>query len=137
MMMLLGLKDDYSHDGRALTEDLSGWAIPSAVKKGGGFATLAPVYKQIEAPVGPFGLDTLAASTHALESGSSGDDSTYTTTENELIALGNERDALAQQMIGQIEGAEFKTEPISQQQAETLTAQAQTLLNEAQALAGS
>jgi hypothetical protein len=137
MMMLLGLKDDYSHDGRALTEDLSGWAIPSAVKKGGGFATLAPVYKQIEATLGPFGLDTLAASTQALESGSAADDSTYTTTENELIALGDERDALAQQMIGLLEGAEFNDQPISQQQAHALDAQAQTILDQAHALAGS
>jgi hypothetical protein len=136
MMMLLGLKDDYSHDGRALTEDLSGWAIPSAVKKDGGFATLAPFYKQIEATVGPFGLDTLTASTHALKSGSAVDDSTYTNTENELISLGNERDALAQQMIGMLEGAEFNAQPISQQQAQALDAEAQTLLDQAQALAG-
>src|SRR5439155_21049821 len=30
MLMLLGLKDDYRHDGRALIEDLDGWAVPPA-----------------------------------------------------------------------------------------------------------
>jgi len=136
MLMLLGLKDDYGHDGRALIEDLSGWAIPPAAKKNGGFRSLAPVYKQIDATVGPFDLDTLTASTHALESSSAGD-STYTNTENQLVSLGNQRDALAAQMIQLLEGAEFNGQPITQQQAKPLEAQAQTLLDQAHALAGS
>jgi hypothetical protein len=134
IMMLLGLKDDYSHDGRALIEDLDGWAIPAAAKKSGGFQSLAPVYKQIEAPVGPFGLETLKASTNALESNST-NDSTYTSTENQLTALGNQRDALASQMISLLEGAEFNNQPITQQQAQPLIEQAQTLLSQANTLA--
>jgi hypothetical protein len=133
MMMLLGLKDDYSHDGRALIEDLNGWALPDAVKKNGGFRALAPIYKEIEATVGPFGLDTLAASTKALASGSSSDDGTYTSVMNQLASLGAERDALATQMIGLLEGAEFDGQPINQQQVHTLEAQAQALLDQAQA----
>jgi hypothetical protein len=133
MMMLLGLKDDYSHDGRALIEDLNGWAIPDAVKKSGGFRALAPVYKQIEATVEPFGLDTLAASTKALASGSGSDDSTYVSLENQLASLGAQRDALAGQMIGLLEAAEFNGQPISQQQVQTLETQAQALLDQAQA----
>jgi hypothetical protein len=133
MMMLLGLKDDYAHDGRALIEDLNGWALPDAVKKNGGFRTLAPVYKEIEATVGPFGLDTLAASTNALKSGSSSGDSTYTSLESQLQTLGSERDALAGQMISLLEDAEFNGQPISQQQVQTLATQAQALLNQAQA----
>src|SRR3989475_930054 len=31
LMVLLGLNDDYSHDGRALTEDLDGWARPTTI----------------------------------------------------------------------------------------------------------
>jgi hypothetical protein len=134
MLMLLGLKDDYAHDGRALTEDLNGWAIPAAAKKNGGYAKLAPVYKQIQAILGQFGLDTLAASTKALESGNATDDSTYANLENELSSLGNQRDALASQMINLLEGAEFNNQPITQQQAQPLITQAQTLLNEAAGL---
>jgi hypothetical protein len=132
LMMLLGLKDDYGHDGRALIEDLSGLAIPAAAKKNGGVRALAPIYKEIEATVGPFGLDTLAASTKALASGSANDDTTYTATENELASLGAQRDALAAQMIGLLEGAEFAGQPITQQQVKTLKAQAQALLDKAQ-----
>jgi hypothetical protein len=134
MMMLLGLRDDYSHDGRALTEDLNGWAIPAAAKKNGGFQSLAPVYKQIEATLGPFGLDTLAASTKALESGNSTDDSTYTNLENKLNSLGSQRDTLAGQMNSLLEGAAFNNQPITQQQAQPLEAQAQALLNQAAGL---
>jgi hypothetical protein len=136
MMMLLGLKDDYSHDGRALTEDLNGWAIPAAAKKSGGFRKLAPVYKEINATVGPFGLETLTASTKALESNST-NDGTYTNIENQLITLGNQRDAIAQQMIALLEGAEFNNQPITQQQAQPLIDQAQALLDQANTLANS
>jgi hypothetical protein len=131
MLMLLGLKDDYSHDGRALTEDLTGWAIPDAAKKNGAFRQLAVAYKDIEATVGPFGLDTLKLSTDALESGDSSNDSTYTATENKLIDLGQRRDALASQMITMLEGAEFDGQAITQQQAQPLIDQAHQLLTEA------
>src|SRR5207302_887562 len=77
MLDLVGLTDDYGHDGRLLTPDLEGWAIPAAVKKYGGFAKVAVAYKQLNAPFGTFGMDILKASTTALASNSTGD-SRYT-----------------------------------------------------------
>jgi hypothetical protein len=130
MMLLLGLKDDYAHDGRALVEDLVGWASPAAVRKNGAFVALGQALKQIEAPVGPFGLATLDASTRALASGDALDDSAYGDLENRLITLGTQRDALAGQMLGLLEGAEFSGQPIGQQQAQTLISQAQDLLQQ-------
>ncbi len=44
MMTLLGLTDDYSHDGRVLVEDLASSAQPSAVKMSTSFVTLAQLY---------------------------------------------------------------------------------------------
>jgi hypothetical protein len=129
MLMLLGLKDDYSHDGRALVEDLTGWAQPPAVKKSGSFVRLAQMYKQIDACVGQLGLATLAVSTKALESGSSSDDSTYTNLENQLTSISTQRDALAAQMIALLENAEFNGQPFSNQQARQLISQGQALLN--------
>jgi len=129
MLMLLGLKDDYSHDGRALVEDLTGWAQPPAVKKRGSFVSLAQMYKQIDACVGQLGLATLAVSTKALESGSSSDDSTYTNLENQLTSISTQRDALAAQMIALLENAEFNGQPFSNQQARQLISQGQALLN--------
>ncbi len=133
LMVLLGLKDDYTHDGRALTEDMSGWARPAATKKSGGYVKVAQAYKQIDAAVGQFGLATLQASTRAIESNSAGD-STYSNIENQLISLTNERNALAAQMITALEGAEFGGQSISEQQAQSLVAQGQALIAEANAL---
>jgi len=129
IMTLVGLKDDYSHDGRVLVEDLTGYAQPSAVRKSSSFVALAQIYKQLDACVGQFGLATLSASTTALESGSSSDDSTYTNLENQLASFGSLRDTLAGQMIALLEGAEFSGQPFSDAQAQSLITQGQTLLN--------
>ena len=134
LMLLLGLKDDYSHDGRALTEDLSGFARPPATMKSGGYIKVAQMYKQIEATVGDFGLTTLSASTRGIESGTSADDSGYSNMESQLSSLTAERDALAAQMISALEGAEFNGAPISEAQAQALVAQGQALLDAAHAL---
>jgi len=135
ILSLVGLKDDYSHDGRVLVEDLKGWAQPPAVKKSSSFVSLAQTYKQIDACVGQLGLATLATSTRALESGSSSDDSTYTNLENQLISISSQRDALAAQMIALLENAEFNGQPFSDQLAQQLIAQGQALLNSAQVAA--
>jgi hypothetical protein len=130
IMTLLGLKDDYSHDGRTLVEDLTGWAQPPAVKKSSDFVSLAQIYKQIDACVGQLGLASLKVSTRALESGNSSDDSTYTNLENQLISITHQRDALAAQMIALLEGSEFSGQVINDQQAQQLIAQGQALLNQ-------
>ena len=91
---------------------------------------LAQVYKQIDACVGQLGLKTLAVSTRALESGTASDDSTYAQLENQLSSITGQRDALAAQIIAVLEAAEFGGQPINQQQAKQLIAQANALLNQ-------
>lgn len=134
MMTLLGLKDDYVHDGRILSEDLNGYAKPAAVKMSGKFVALSQIYKRLDACVGEFGLKTLSISTQALKSGNSSDDSTYTDLENKLTTFGSERDALAAQMIALLEGAEFNDQPFSNAQAKSLISQGQDLLNQVNSL---
>jgi hypothetical protein len=133
IMTLVGLKDDYSHDGRVLVEGLTGYAQPSAVKKSSSFVALAQIYKQLDACVGQFGLKTLSISTTALESNSSGDN-TYTNLESALSKFGTQRDALASQMISLLEGAEFNGQPFSDSQAQSLISQGQALLNQVNSL---
>jgi hypothetical protein len=131
---LVGLKDDYGHDGRLLTPDLNGWAIPAAVKKYDGFAKVAVAYKQLNAPFGTFGIDILKASTTALASNSA-DDTTYTQIESQIQSLTSQRDALASQMKAALDAATFEGQPITEQQAQSLVAQAQTLFDHAHGLA--
>ena len=135
MLTLLGLKDDYSHDGRALVEKLEGWAQPSAVRKSDDFVALAPALKQITAPVGPLGLASLHASTVAMESGNSTDDSKFTSIENQLVSFTAQRDALVAQILPLLEGAELNGTPIPDHVARDLIRQAANLLSSVQAYA--
>ncbi len=103
------------------------------MKKSSSFVALAQIYKQLDACVGQFGLATLGISNRALESNTTGDN-TYNTLENDLISFGNQRDALAGQMILLLEGAEFNKQPFSDAQAQSLISQGQALLNQVTSL---
>jgi hypothetical protein len=134
MLALTGLRDDYSHDGRLLVEALDPGALPLSVRIHlGTLVRLAQAYEQINAPVGPFGLSTLEASTTAL----AGDDATYARIEEQLTTLTNDRNALAGQIIAALEAATFDGQPIDQKAAQSWIAQAQALLDQARALAAS
>ena len=135
MLTLLGLKDDYQHEGRALTEKFTGWARPAAVKKGGTYLALAQILKQIDAPLGPLGVATVHASTVAMESGDVNSDATYTSIEGQLAAFGAQRDALVAQILPLLEAAEFDGTPIPEATAQSLIQQAQTLLSSVEAYA--
>jgi len=135
MMALLGLRDDYAPDGRVLGEIIAPGALPA------GMRTHRPVllrlgraYTAIEAPVGPFGLATLRASTKALASATRGD-SRYAAMEHALARLGAARDRLAGQMRVMLDGAAFAGKPVNVAQANALIRQASRLLKEAIALA--
>jgi hypothetical protein len=130
MLSLLGLKDDYAHDGRVLFEVLEDSAVPQSLRAHRETLTrLAQVYKQINAPVGQLGLATLSTSTKALESGSAADDSTYTTLENKLISITNERNTLADAMRKVLEDAAFDGQSIDETQAKQLIGNGWGLLN--------
>jgi hypothetical protein len=128
MLALLGLSDDYGHDGRVLAEDLNFRALPRAMRDSlVSFELLAAAYKQINAPLGRLGLATLATSTRAL----SGSDTTYNRLENRLTSLGDRRDALARQIIQLLEGAAFGNQRIDFGQTVRLLVQANRLLQQA------
>lgn len=132
MMALLGLKDDYQHDGRVLFELLTRSALPKEVREHlSYYEELARTYKQINAPVGVLGLTSLVVSTQALESNAPGD-TTYNQLENELQTLTAQRDAIAGQMISILEKAEFGGSHGAS--THNLSVQGQTLLGHVQAL---
>jgi hypothetical protein len=133
ILELVGLKDDYVHDGRVIAEILQGYAQAPAVKKSTSFVPLAQMFKQLNAPFGQFAMATLKASTKALASNDP-NDATYTSIEGQIQSLTSQRDALAAQVIALLEGAEFNGKAFSDAQAQALIAQAQELLNQANAL---
>jgi hypothetical protein len=135
VLSLLGLTDDYSHQGRVLAEAMQKSAQPSAVRNSPSFVPLAQVLKQIDAPVGAVGLASLAISTYALRSNDSGD-VTYNNIENRIASFTTQRDAIAAQILVLLEGAEFNNQPISEKQAQQLLNQAQSVLQQMQNMAG-
>jgi hypothetical protein len=102
MLSLVGLKDDYTPDGRVLTEILD--TVPQALR---GSEQMATCYKQLNASVGEFGTNTLLLETRAAASGSAGDDHEWVTAEQTLTDLANQRDALATDMKNSLAAAAF------------------------------
>jgi hypothetical protein len=136
ILSLVGLHDDYTHDGRLLSGDLSGYALPAAVKKNlTGFTQLADAYKQLNASFGTFAMNTLKASTHALASNDAGD-STYNSIEGQIQSLTSQRNTLAGQIKAALDGATFDNQPLNSAQVQSWLSQAQSLQSQAAALAG-
>jgi len=131
ILSLTGLQDDYATQGRVLFEVLHEDALPVSLRQHRGtLQDLAEVYKQLNAAVGQFGMTTLMVSTRAIE----GDDSTYSSLENQLQALGTQRDAVAGQMSAMLNAA-AGGQAIDENQAKDLTTQGQAVLQQATALA--
>jgi hypothetical protein len=131
MLTLVGLQDTYDHDGRVLLEQLHDWAVPQTLQTHReALRQLGEVYKQLNAPFGQFGMDTLAISTRAIKSGSSNDDSTYTALESKLKAFTHQRDELAEQMRSMLEEAAFGAQEIEKAQALALIFKAEKLLHQ-------
>ena len=137
MMTLLGLKDDYQHDGRVLMELIQPNALSGDLHAHHEtLLRLGQAYKQINAPFGQLAQSTLVISTHALQS-TSMNDSTYTQLEGQIAAWTTQRDNLAAQMKALLEGAEFGGQAVSEKQAKSLISQAQSLIDQASSLAAS
>jgi len=137
MMSLLGLQDSYVHDGRVLIDQLFAWAVPaSLIAHRESLRRLGATYKQLNAPFGQFSMATLVASTRAIKGGTSSDDSSYTSTENQISSLTASRDGLAMQIRAALDSAAFGDTPLNEQKAKSWIAQANDLIGQAQTLAG-
>ena len=135
MLSLAGLSDDYTPDGRVITQVLKNGALPNGIRAHAAALTqLGIVYKEINAPFGPLSFDVLSASTKALSSGSSLNDNTYTTISDRITSLTNDRNALATQMRTVLNNAAFGGPVPSTSQIYDLANQGNTLLTHANQL---
>jgi hypothetical protein len=125
ILSLVGLKDDYAHDGRVLFDVLKDDALPDSLQDHQGtLRHLAQAYKAINAPVGPLGLASLQLATTGITSTDAG----YATVTAQIQALTAKRNAIAGQMIDMLEDAAFNGREIHEEQAEKLIDQANDLL---------
>ncbi|MBV8346503.1 MAG: hypothetical protein JOZ49_02895 [Mycolicibacterium sp.] len=131
LLSLLGLEDDYDHDGRALFEIMRRDAIPHEIREHLDTAErMAHLLKAINAPLGPLGVKTLEMSTTALASNDS-NDATYNRIENELLDLTQRRNAIASQMLSMLEDSTFDGKGFNEAKAQGLINAAEGLLDEA------
>src|SRR5262249_20147782 len=108
IMYLTGLKDDYEHDGRVITQILT---HPNSALSGRGVTALGDCYKQLNSSVGEFGTATLQASTKAVESNSPGDKQ-YRATNRVLAGIDIGRDQVAGVIKNDLENAAFNNAPV-------------------------
>ena len=97
---LLGLRADYTPDGRVITQILSRRA--SRGEDGESSQLLGDVYKQLYAPYGAFDHLLVVASTNGIKA----DDATYAATEEAIQSLTSQRDALVLRMRDVLDGTE-------------------------------
>jgi hypothetical protein len=133
IMALVGLTDDYVHDGRVLVENLESHALPDSLRDSiSTYVALAKAYKQINATKGPVGVNSLVAANRAITS----DDATYAKFLATIGAITTERDALASQMIALLNGAAFGKQPVPDKKADDLVQRARKLADKVEDMAG-
>ena len=108
IMYLTGLRDDYEHDGRVITQILSD---PNRALSAPGVTSLGECYKQLNSSVGDFGAATLQADTQAIDGSS---ETAYVATGQALRGLEVARDRLAGLVKGELEAAAFGDRSIGQ-----------------------
>jgi hypothetical protein len=153
LMTLLGLRDDYTWDGRAIEQildrgpgDDGGRGSRSGHDSRHGRSrgevsrflldALGAAYKQLDAPFGAFALDTLDADTTALAGNSAGD-ADYLGTDRQLQACDNARSALVPRIQAALLGAETGQRPLNGFEAVSLITRADRLIADAHRLESS
>jgi hypothetical protein len=119
ILYLTGLRDDYEHDGRVITQILS---RPNQALSSPGVTGLGECYKQLNSSVGDFAAYTLQADTSAINSSSPGD-RVYVGTDKALRGLEVARDRLAGQIKGELEAAAFGDQPVAGAGAQAVACQ--------------
>jgi hypothetical protein len=135
MLEVLGLKDDYGHDGHVLIGTLDKSVLPNTLfQHQKTTLQLEAVYEQLNASFGQFAMDTLTASTKGI---SSSDETVYNSYENSITSLTAQRDALASQIKAALDAAAFDGQQIKEKQAKDWIDQAKSLIDQAHTLANS
>jgi hypothetical protein len=132
LIALAGLKDDYEHDGRVLVEFLRDDALPISLRGNEKFVKLAQLYKQLNAPVGSVGLDSLSFANRSILGDDAGSAQFLTTIGN----ITTQRDALASEIKSVLEAAAFDNQRIDENQQKQLASRAQAIIDNVANLAG-
>lgn len=125
MIALAGLKDDYTHDGRVLIEFLDDRALPRSLRRSEGFIELAQIYKQLNAPLGSLGRDSLRFANRSIL----GDDAVYGRFLGQIADITGQRDALVAEIKPLLAAAAFDNQPIDERKTNQLVHRARALID--------
>jgi hypothetical protein len=132
LMALVGLTDDYIHDGRVLAEWIHDSALPSRIRRDrDNFVELARVFKQLNAPLGTLGRASLVWANRSV----TGTDQTYASYLRQIADITAQRDALAGTIKMVLDRASFGHQAAAEFAEDGLSDRARDLINRVQALA--
>lgn len=132
MLALLGLKDDYVHDGRVMAEWLQAHALPSGIRRGReNYIDLATLYKDLNATLGSLGRHSLRYANRSI-TGSDADYGQYLTTIDQITT---KRDALAARIKTVLNAAAFSDRPVDERHEDRLGERARRLIERVEDLA--
>jgi hypothetical protein len=105
ILSLAHLTDDYQDDGRILVEQLESSVLPVSIETNvSAYEALSAAYKQLNAPFGSVGVDSLVYATGNVTTTDATAHQTYVTT---IQAFTSQRDALAATIRSYLDNAGF------------------------------
>jgi hypothetical protein len=132
LMALLGLKDDYVHEGRVVAEWMHQNALPDGIRdRLENFIELAQVFKQLDAPKGQLGRASLVWSNRSVTS----TDKVYARYLKQISDITEDRDELASQIRTVLNNAAFHTRPVDEGSEDGLGHRAKALIDQVTDLA--
>ena len=134
VMALLGLTDDYVHEGRVVAEWMQERSLPRGIGENReNFTELAGVFKQLNATLGQLGRASLAWANGSITS----PDKDYARYLDQIGKITAQRDELVDQIKTVLNNAEFHNQSVDKGSANGLGNQAKALINRVTDLAES
>jgi arylsulfatase A-like enzyme len=127
IMALVGLTDDYVHEGRVVAEWMTGRALPDGISDAReNFVELAQIYKQLNAPKGRLGRASLVWSNRAVTA----TDKVYAKYLKDIADVIEDRNELAGQIKTVLNNAAFHNRPVDEGAEDGLGQRAKTLIDQ-------
>jgi hypothetical protein len=131
-MALLGLTDDYVHEGRVVAEFMQDNALPPGIGNSReNFVALAQVFKQLNAPKGELGRASLVWSNRSV----TGTDKVYARYLKRIGDITGDRDQLASQIKTVLNNAAFHNQAVDEGAENSLGHRAKALIDQVKDLA--
>jgi arylsulfatase A-like enzyme len=127
IMALVGLTDDYVHEGRVVAEWMTERALPDGISDAReNFVELAQIYKQLNAPKGRLGRASLVWSNRAVTA----TDKAYAKYLKDIADVIEDRNELAGQIKTVLNNAAFHNRPVDEGAEDGLGQRAKTLIDQ-------